>query len=140
MSYTRKVALPITSAGVAYVGSKMLYGNVGINTPYGGLSLAAVMAAGAGLGMALSEFSHDFIFKHLHVSERLAAPSTVAVNSGINFGSQLAIAGMLNNEAFAEVDKVKLLAESLGVVVVSDFLYNNFIGPTLLGDDSHATY
>lgn len=139
-SYSHKVGLPLTAGAVGYVGSKMLYGSKALNTPYGQIDLGLVMGAGALVGSALSNMSHDWIFKHIHISDRLADPATSAVNTGINFASQLAIAGALNGQSVAELDKVKLLAESAAVVVLSDYLYNNFIGPMVLGDDTKATY
>lgn len=137
---TRSIGLPITAGAVAFAGSKLLYGQgLKINTSWGSMDLGLAMGLGAVAGMAISELSHDYIFKTIHFSEKLANPATILVNTGVNFGSQLTLLTLLNQQALGEVDKMKLLAESAGVVVASDYLYSNFIAP-MLGDSSHTTY
>ena len=139
-NYTRSIGLPVTGAVVAYAGSKLLYGSgLVINSPFGQVDLAVAMALGAGLGLGLSELTHDYIFKTIHFSEKLANPATIAVNTGLNFGTQLGLLTLMNEGALGEIDKGKLLAESVGVVIASDYLYSQFIAP-MLGDSSHTTY
>ena len=137
---TRSVGVPVTGAVLAFAGSKLIYGQgLAINTPWGQFDLALAMGLSAGIGLGISEFSHDWIFKTIHFSEKLANPATIAVNTGINFGAQLGLLTLMNEGALGELDKTKLIAESLGVVIGADYLYSNFIAP-MLGDNSHASY
>jgi hypothetical protein len=137
---TRSIGVPVTGAVVAFAGSKLLYGSgLVINSPFGQVDLAVAMALGAGIGLGISELTHDYIFKTIHFSEKLANPATIAVNTGLNFGTQLGLLTLMNEGALGEVDKAKLLAESVGVVIASDYIYSNFLGP-LWGDNSHSTY
>jgi hypothetical protein len=137
---SRSIGVPVTGAVLAFAGSKLLYGQgLILNTPYGQVDLALAMGLAAAVGLGVSEFTHDYIFKTIHVSEKLANPATIGVNTAINFGAQLGLLSLMNEGALAEVDKAKLLAESVGVVIGADYLYSNFIGP-MWGDVSHTTY
>lgn len=137
---TRSIGVPATGAVLAFAGSKLLYGQgLVINTPWGQMDLALAMGVAAGVGLGVSEFTHDYIFKTIHFSEKLANPATIAVNTGINFGAQLGLLTLMNEGALGELDKTKLLAESVGVVIGADYIYSNFLGP-MWGDNSHATY
>lgn len=137
---TRSIVLPLTGAVIAYAGSKMLYGtDLAIPSSYGDIDLALAMGVAAGLGLGISEFAHDYIFKTIHISEKLANPATIAVNTGINFGAQVGLMSMLNPTALGDVDKVKLAGTSIAVVIGADYVYNNFVGP-MLGDESHAQF
>ena len=140
MDYTRMFGLPATAGLVGFFGSRLLYGSdVLLSSSYGDYDLGLVMGVASAVGILVSELTHDYIFKWIHVSERLSNPATIAVNTGINMASEVAIMSMLNQNSFAEMDKGKLAMESLGVVVLSDWIYSNLIGP-LVGDSSKAIY
>lgn len=141
-NYSRSVGLPITSglvgAGACYLAGGDLSKSV-VSSKFGKVPVPVLIGAGCAVGLGLAEFSHDYIFKNLHVSERLAQPASLAVNTGLNFLSEYAVLELAEKGVASEIGNTKLAALALGTIVASDFMWNNFLG-SYFGDDTHQTY
>ena len=124
------------AGAVSGLGGMALYGHLYVNARGTVIPVSVLLGLGGALGMFITNLTHDMIFPALHITERLSAPITTTLNIGGNAVAQAIIISLANQSAFRDLDKLKLLAEAGGAVIISDFLYSKYIAP-MMGLEQH---
>lgn len=77
----------MTAGAVGYAGGGVLYGmDQYVNLARGtSIHLPLLLGVGAGVGMLVSNVSHEYLLPYIHVSERLQHPVATSLNIGMNF-------------------------------------------------------
>jgi hypothetical protein len=120
----------ITAGAVSYPIMSYFYANKVLNTNVlGSISLPVALSIGSAIAFTTSEFLHNYIMPHLHVSERFATPASAGVNIASNYAMTNVALGLMNMDAVNEIGQTTLLLSSAGSVVASSYVYNTFIGP-----------
>jgi hypothetical protein len=119
-----------TAGAISYPIMSYFYAGKVLNTNVlGQISLPLALAIGSSIAFTTSEFLHEYIFPHLHVSERLATPISAGVNVASNYAMTNVALGLLNMDAVNEIGQTTLLLSSGLSVMSSSWVYNSFVAP-----------
>jgi hypothetical protein len=119
------------AGAVSGLGGMALYGNLYVYARGTVIPVSVLLGVGGALGMFASNLAHDYIFPALHITERLSQPITTSLNIGGNAVMQAIVLSLASEDAFRDLDKIKLLGEAAAAVVVSDWLYSKYIAPMM---------